>query len=140
MEKAPSFNRHPEVPGSTSNAEGNNVSGERVPEKLPGAVEPLSLERLQGRWRILELMQEDHRLWREQWRSADIPEANNPQARTECLLHYEATPPEVARAKGWAVFFATVLLDTGLADHPAHAAMGEAILRRIADNAQKRLQ
>ena len=65
---------------------------------------------------------------------------DDPQARAECLLHYKATPPEVARAKGWAVFFATVLLDTGLADYPAHAAMGEAILRRIADDAGKRRQ
>lgn len=37
------------------------------------------------------------------------------------------------RAKGWAAFFGIILLDTGLADHPRHAAMGAAILRRLRD-------
>lgn len=37
------------------------------------------------------------------------------------------------RARGWAVFLGIVLLDTGLADHPQHAAMGAAILRRLRD-------
>ena len=35
------------------------------------------------------------------------------------------------RAKGWAVFIGVVLLDTGLADHPRHASMGETILSRV---------
>lgn len=35
------------------------------------------------------------------------------------------------RAKGWAAFLGIILLDTGLTDHPAHAAMGETILRRL---------
>jgi aminoglycoside phosphotransferase (APT) family kinase protein len=37
-----------------------------------------------------------------------------------------------ARAKGWAVLFGVMLLESGLVDHPRHAAMGEATLRRVA--------
>jgi aminoglycoside phosphotransferase (APT) family kinase protein len=37
------------------------------------------------------------------------------------------------RALGWAIFFGVVLLDTGLVDHPRHAAIGEQTLRRIAE-------
>lgn len=36
------------------------------------------------------------------------------------------------RALGWAIFFGVVMLDTGLVDHPRHAAIGEQTLRRIA--------
>ena len=35
------------------------------------------------------------------------------------------------RAQGWAVLFGVTLLDTGLVDHPQHAAMGEWTLRRV---------
>ncbi len=35
------------------------------------------------------------------------------------------------RALGWAISFGLVLLDTGLVDHPRHAAMGERILQRL---------
>lgn len=35
------------------------------------------------------------------------------------------------RARGWAVFFGVVLAATGQVDHPRHAAMGEATLRRV---------
>lgn len=64
---------------------------------------------------------------------------DEPQARAQCLLHYGPTPAELARAKGWAVFFATVLLETGLVDHPVHAAMGEAIFHRIIEDTDKPL-
>ena len=37
-----------------------------------------------------------------------------------------------ARAMGWAILFGAMLLDTGLVDHPRHAAVGAAILRRLA--------
>lgn len=37
----------------------------------------------------------------------------------------------IQRAKGWAVYFGVVLLDTGLVDHPTHAALGERILRQL---------
>ena len=55
-----------------------------------------------------------------------------PEARRLCLDHYRATPEDISRAKGWASFFAVVLLETGLIDHPAHAEMGRAILNRLA--------
>ena len=35
------------------------------------------------------------------------------------------------RAKGWAVFFGVVLLDTGLMNSPRHAAVGERILNNV---------
>lgn len=35
------------------------------------------------------------------------------------------------RAQGWAIFFATVLLETGLVDNPSHAAIGRNTLRRL---------
>lgn len=37
------------------------------------------------------------------------------------------------RARGWAVLFGIILLDTGLVDHPRHAAMGQKILNRLAE-------
>jgi aminoglycoside phosphotransferase (APT) family kinase protein len=37
------------------------------------------------------------------------------------------------RAKGWAILFGVTLLDTGLIDHPQHAAIGEWTLRRVAE-------
>ncbi|MBD1876349.1 aminoglycoside phosphotransferase family protein [Nodosilinea sp. FACHB-131] len=39
----------------------------------------------------------------------------------------------IQRALGWAIFFGVVLLDTGLMDHPRHAAIGEKTLQRIAE-------
>ena len=36
------------------------------------------------------------------------------------------------RAKGWAILFGAMLLDSGLVNHPRHAAMGAATLRRVA--------
>ena len=36
-----------------------------------------------------------------------------------------------ARARGWAVYFATVFADTGLANDPQHATLGAAILRSV---------
>jgi len=38
-----------------------------------------------------------------------------------------------ARARGWAFAFGVMLLDSGMADHPRHAAMGERTLRRLAE-------
>jgi aminoglycoside phosphotransferase (APT) family kinase protein len=55
------------------------------------------------------------------------------KARREALDCYAATKIETARAKAWAVFFGAVLLETGLIDHPPHAAMGAATLRRITE-------
>ena len=56
------------------------------------------------------------------------------QARRVCLEHYQADSALLARAKGWALFFGTVLLDTGLVDHPRHAIMGAATLRRLSED------
>ena len=42
--------------------------------------------------------------------------------------------PMRARAMGWAILFGAMLLDTGLVDHPRHAAVGAAILRRLTQN------
>jgi aminoglycoside phosphotransferase (APT) family kinase protein len=57
-----------------------------------------------------------------------------PPARQEALAAYanlsEAT---LQRAKGWAVLFGVVLLDTGLSDNPRNAALGERILRGVPD-------
>ena len=39
-----------------------------------------------------------------------------------------------ARARGWAVFFGVILLETGLHDHPRHAKMGADTLRRIGED------
>jgi aminoglycoside phosphotransferase (APT) family kinase protein len=38
------------------------------------------------------------------------------------------------RAKGWAILFGVVLLDTGLVDNPRHAVIGEGILRRVSED------
>ena len=56
---------------------------------------------------------------------------DHPSARTRLLQRYGATPAQIARAMAWAVRIGAILLETGLADHPAHAAMGEAVLRRV---------
>jgi aminoglycoside phosphotransferase (APT) family kinase protein len=38
------------------------------------------------------------------------------------------------RAKGWAILFGVLLLDTGLIDNPRHAVMGERIFCRVAED------
>lgn len=55
-------------------------------------------------------------------------------ARNFALQAYGATEPEIARARGWAVNFGTILLATGLVDNPRHAAMGSDTLRRVAED------
>lgn len=53
-----------------------------------------------------------------------------PQARQEALDAYASlSEATLQRAKGWAVLFGVMLLDTGLSDNPRHAAIGERILR-----------
>ena len=59
----------------------------------------------------------------------------DPGSRSEILSQYLPSKSLLARAKGWAILFGAVLLDTGLVDHPAHAAMGEATLRRVIEEA-----
>ena len=54
------------------------------------------------------------------------------EVRAEILRgHLSLTEATLARARGWAVFFGVVLLDTGLVDNEAHARIGERTLRRL---------
>lgn len=54
-------------------------------------------------------------------------------ARRDAIAAYgQVSEATLQRAKGWAILFGAVLLDTGLVDHPRHAAIGEQTLRRIA--------
>lgn len=52
-------------------------------------------------------------------------------ARARAMATYGANEATWARAKGWAVLFGAVLLDTGLTDMPRHAVMGERIFSRL---------
>ncbi len=55
-------------------------------------------------------------------------------ARQEVIAEYATiSDATLQRAKGWAIFFGVVLLDTGLIDNPRHATMGERTLRRVAE-------
>jgi aminoglycoside phosphotransferase (APT) family kinase protein len=55
-------------------------------------------------------------------------------ARARVLLDYGASTDTVLRAKGWAVLFAVMLLDTGIRDHPRHAAIGYSVLRHLQED------
>ncbi|MBV9155961.1 MAG: aminoglycoside phosphotransferase family protein [Acidobacteriaceae bacterium] len=55
-------------------------------------------------------------------------------ARERALSEYGADDDTVLRAKGWAVLFAVLLLDTGLQDHPRHAALGYTALRKLQED------
>ncbi len=59
---------------------------------------------------------------------------DDPSARAQALTIYGATGDQVARAKGWAVLFGAILLETGRVDNPRHAQMGVDTLRRVADD------
>jgi aminoglycoside phosphotransferase (APT) family kinase protein len=59
---------------------------------------------------------------------------DDPSIRARCLAGYGASEELLARARGWAIVFGAFLLDTGLVDHPRHAAMGEAIFRRLEED------
>ena len=57
-----------------------------------------------------------------------------PQARQAALAAYtDLSAATVRRARGWAVLFGVMLLDTGLRDNPRNAAIGERTLRRVAE-------
>lgn len=53
-------------------------------------------------------------------------------ARHHAICKYGISAATLQRAKGWAILFGVVLLDTGLVDNPQHAIMGEQTLRRVA--------
>lgn len=56
------------------------------------------------------------------------------KTRRYALEAYGPDEAEIARARAWAVNFGTILLVTGLADNPRHAAMGADTLRRVAED------
>jgi aminoglycoside phosphotransferase (APT) family kinase protein len=53
------------------------------------------------------------------------------EARRALIEAYAPDEALLARARGWAVLLGTVLLETGLANSPRHAALGAATLRRV---------
>ncbi len=56
-----------------------------------------------------------------------------PQLRQQAIKAYgEVSEATLARAKGWAILFGVVLLDSGLVDHPQHAAIRQKILQCVA--------
>ncbi len=57
---------------------------------------------------------------------------DDPALRRQALEQYAPTEDEIRRAKGWAVMFGVILLDTGLIDFPRHVPMGEKTLRNVA--------
>jgi aminoglycoside phosphotransferase (APT) family kinase protein len=54
-------------------------------------------------------------------------------AREAALDAYGPSAATAERARGWAFLFATLLLDSGLVDHPRHALMGKATFDRLQD-------
>jgi len=59
---------------------------------------------------------------------------DDPVARRAAIEAYGMSEATLARARGWAVFHGVILLETGLQDHPRHARMGAAKLRRLAED------
>jgi aminoglycoside phosphotransferase (APT) family kinase protein len=58
-----------------------------------------------------------------------------PHARHNTLGAYaNVSEATMRRAKGWAVLFGAMLLDTGLNDNPRNAAIGERTLRHVAES------
>jgi aminoglycoside phosphotransferase (APT) family kinase protein len=56
-------------------------------------------------------------------------------ARQQVIAEYgEISQATLLRAKGWAVFFGVVLLDTGLIDNPRNAAIGESVFRHLLED------
>jgi aminoglycoside phosphotransferase (APT) family kinase protein len=55
----------------------------------------------------------------------------NAESRAAAMKIYGASSATWQRARGWAILFGAVLLDTGLTDNPRHAAMGERTLFNV---------
>lgn len=55
-------------------------------------------------------------------------------ARAEALRVYAPDDALLARAHGWAILFGSSLFENGRVDDPRHAAIGEATLRRLAED------
>ena len=56
---------------------------------------------------------------------------DDPSARAVAINAYGVSEATLLRAKGWAIFFGVILLETGLQDDPLHVQSGEATLRRL---------
>jgi aminoglycoside phosphotransferase (APT) family kinase protein len=56
---------------------------------------------------------------------------DDPVARHLILEIYNADQACVERARGWAVMFGVILLDSGMINSPRHAAMGQIMLRSL---------
>lgn len=54
--------------------------------------------------------------------------------REAAIRCYAPDEDMIRRARGWAIVFAAVLLDTGLADEPRHAQIGDDTFRRLAND------
>ncbi|MEZ5987381.1 MAG: aminoglycoside phosphotransferase family protein [Hyphomonas sp.] len=59
---------------------------------------------------------------------------DDPAARCTALEAYGMSEATLARARGWAVFYGVILLETGRHDHPRHARMGADTLRRLSED------
>jgi aminoglycoside phosphotransferase (APT) family kinase protein len=59
-----------------------------------------------------------------------LPDAT---ARDRMFVRYGASDATQVRARGWAVAIGLILLETGLVDHPIHAAIGQRILTDACD-------
>ena len=60
---------------------------------------------------------------------------SNVEVRQQAIATYaNVSEATLKRARGWAVFFGVMLLDTGLVDNPRFAAIGEKTLRRIVED------
>jgi aminoglycoside phosphotransferase (APT) family kinase protein len=60
-----------------------------------------------------------------------------PESRVrQCAIaaYHPVSAATLQRAKGWAVLFGVILLDTGLVDNPRNAVMGDRILRCVAED------
>lgn len=55
-------------------------------------------------------------------------------ARAAALKAYAPDDALLARAKGWAILFGATLFENGLVDDPRHDAIGQATLRRLAED------
>jgi aminoglycoside phosphotransferase (APT) family kinase protein len=55
----------------------------------------------------------------------------SPQSRALAVDIYRPSPATLLRAKGWAITWGLLLLDTGRVDNAEHAAIGDVILRQV---------
>ncbi len=59
----------------------------------------------------------------------------NQDIRRQAIAEYgNVSNATLQRAKGWAILFGVMLLDTGLVDQPRHAIIGERTLRRVLED------